>query len=229
MTDTGGAVDIDSLHRDQVAAAKARGAEFLLGIPDYWYRAGGPVWCCESGHHSTALLDSRDRLGYRSCLSCGSRVAIVDPCAQAGRVVRYARKGENLAVLMLRAEAGSCVDFVEGLRGQCLQVAMSLLGALTPRPEGVCASMLIITPHKATKFRARNDELWTHHVVALIDGKTHCPWFPELRSPVEYVRHVFPDTMVSVIGIPGRDEVLVGGASGVADREPLDSANACTD
>jgi len=45
---------------------------------------------------------------------------------------------------------------------------------------------------------------WSYHMVAIVDGIVHDPWFPTLcLPPIEYVRCAFPNQRVIATKNPG--------------------------
>ena len=62
--------------------------------------------------------------------------------------------------------------------GSCMEVADRVLHA---RPDGA-----ILYVENLPEWMG-----WRHHIAAVVDGLVHCPWYPELRTPAEYVAGVF--------------------------------------
>lgn len=65
---------IKTLQDKEIAAAKAAGEEFFLGIPDAWYEPHA-VYGCNNGHASRRYLKSETRGCL--CLECHDPVAIM--------------------------------------------------------------------------------------------------------------------------------------------------------
>ena len=65
---------LTQLQNREIAAARAAGEPFFMGLPDGWYEPR-PTYGCEAGHVSHVYLSSETR--GRRCLACGAGIALL--------------------------------------------------------------------------------------------------------------------------------------------------------
>ena len=92
---------------------------------------------------------------------------------------------KNLALIFL-AEHDESIEEYEGLCGELTDQVIKWLG------EDM-VSILFIDPTNPYHLDDPDGGRWYYHMVPIVDGLVHDPWFPELvLEPREYFKKAFP-------------------------------------